>query len=224
MSNVPTQQKQEANDELTKQFNNSLNKHWNEQFHKEFNKQQTLLESNPRFQRTRQSLEAERRYPTQVISDLAPYPLYQQDSLKPTTIRKQAFGNQAECNMLNNLFLSPENIEYLQQKIRYAVFIASNRQHMIGKQSERELVIIMRSIYYTYGKNVPGTPDVIKKQIADLNDLVVQECVSKILSELQAYIRYLHDASTTNFPNDRPVNVNNTGLKQLPSVTSVFFT
>jgi len=174
--------------------------------------------------RTRQSLEAERRITPGPIADLAPYPLYQENNLRPSTIRKQVFSNQAECNMLNQLFMSVENVNYLQEKIRYSVFIASNKQHVIGRQSERELVIIMRSLYFTYGKNIPGPPDIIKKQIVDLNDLVVQECVSKILSEIQAHIHYLYRSSTTNFPEDRPVNLNNAGLKILPSVTSIFFT
>ncbi len=221
---VSTQQTDQSQQQLAQQFNSSLNKYWNEQFHQDYNKQQKLLQSNPRFLRTRQSLEASRRFPTQVVADLAPYPLYQENTLRPTTIRKQLFGNQVECNILNQIFLSPENINHLQEKIRFAIFSASNSQHVIGRQSERELVIIMRSIYFTYARNLAGPPDVIKKQIVDLNDLVVQECVSKILSEIQGHIRYLFDASTVNFPEDRPVNVNNTGLKQLPSVTSIFFT
>ena len=204
-------------------FQLSFNNSFNEQFNRDYVKQQDLLNQNPRFLRTRQSLEAERQNrvgPTTL--ELDPYPLYQENTLKPTTIRQQAFGHQSvECNVLNQLFLSPENIENVQQRIRYEIYKASNQQHIIGRQSERELVIVMRSIYFTYGKNLPTN---IKGQIQDLNDLVVQEVVPGILSAIQGDLRYLWDASTQPMPLALPQNMSNKGMKVLPSVTSVFNT
>jgi hypothetical protein len=202
-------------------FSRSFNNSFNEQFNRDYVQQEHLLAQNPRFSRTRQSIEAERRDRVGQTSDLAPYPLYQEDTLKPTTIRHQAFNHVVECNLLNQLFLSPENIEHLQQRIRYEVYKASNQQHVIGRQSERELVIIMRSIYLTYGKNIPTA---LKQQISDLNDLVVLEVVPKILSEIQAHVRYLWDASTQPMPLAWPQNMSTKGQKILPSVTSVYNT
>jgi len=217
-------QDKSAKNTLSKQFNLSFNSAFNEQFNKEYVQQQKLLESNPKFLRTRQSLEAERRNNIGSIMDLAPYPLYQEDTLRPTTIRKQAFTHVVSCNLLNQLYLSPENIENVQQRIRYAVWLASNKQNIISKQSEKELVIIMRSIYLTYGKNIPGPHEIIKQQITELNDLVIQECVSKILSEIQAHNWYLWHRSTQPMPLARAQNLSTKGTKQLPSVTSLFFT
>lgn len=206
-------------------FSRSFNKSFNEQFNRDYVQQQQLLTQNPRFSRTRQSVEAERRDRIGQTSDLAPYPLYQEDTLKPTTIRHQALNHVVECNVLNQLYLSPENIEEVQQRIRYEVYRASNQQHVIGRQSERELVIIMRSIYLTYGKNIPtDDPAVLKRQISDLNDLVVLEVVPKILSEIQTHIRYLYDRSTQPMPLAWPQNMSTKGQKILPSVTSVFNT
>jgi len=202
-------------------FSRSFNNSFNEQFNRDYVQQQELLAQNPRFSRTRQSVEAERRDRVGQVTDLAPYPLYQEDTLKPTTIRHQAFNHVVECNLLNQLFLSPENIENLQQRIRYEVYKASNQQHVIGRQSERELVIIMRSIYLTYSKNLPTA---LKQQIQDLNDLVVLEVVPKILSEIQTHIRYLWDASTQPMPLAWPQNMSTKGNKILPSVTSVYNT
>ena len=37
--------------------------------------------------------------------------------------------------------------------IRYQVYEQSNEQHVVGRQSDTELEIIMRHFYLTYGKN-----------------------------------------------------------------------
>lgn len=212
---------QQAQTQEQQAFSRSFNGSFNEQFNREYVQQQQLLTQNPRFSRTRQSVEAERRDRVGDTSDLAPYPLYQEDTLKPTTIRHQALTSVVECNMLNQLYLSAENIENLQQRIRYEVYKASNQQHVIGRQSDRELVVIMRSIYLTYGKNLPTN---LKLQIAELNDLVLLEVVPKILSEIQTHIRYLWDSSTQPMPLSLPQNMSTKGQKILPSVTSVYNT
>lgn len=199
-------------------FNGSFNIAFNEQFNRDVEQQEKLLASNPKFMRSQQSIEVERRDRVGKVTDMAPYPMYQQDETRVTSIRKQALGgNQVECNLLNQLFFSAENIENLQQRLRYEVFQASKQ--VIGRQDETELVIIMRSIYFTYGRNDPKD---IKRQILDLNDLVIQDCLPKVLSEIQTHIRYLFDASTNPMPLSHPTNMSNKGMKILPSVTSVY--
>jgi hypothetical protein len=201
-------------------FNLNFNSSFNEQFNRDYVRQQQLLAANPKFLRSRQSLEAERANAVGIDFETTPYVLYAEDTLKPSTIRKQAFGHQnAECNLLNQLFMSPENIENLQQRIRYEIYKASNKQHIIGRQDDRELSIIMRSIYLTYGKNLPTN---VRGQIQELNDLVVQDAVPKILSGIEGDMRYLFDASTNPMPLAHPEFMSNKGQKILPSVTSVF--
>lgn len=204
-----------------KEFNLQFNSAFNEQFHRDFKRQSEALTQHKKFRRTRQSIEVERMNTVGDKDDGRPYQLYEENSLKPTTIRKQAFGHQnVECNLLNQVYMSPENIENVQQTIRYNVWIQSNKQHVIGKQSEIDLQIIMRSIYLQYGKNLPYN---IKEQIRDLNDLVVQEATSKILSQIQQHLYYLFDASTQPMPLQTPISTNSKGLKQLNSVTNIFF-
>lgn len=208
-------------DQQQQQFNLAFNSNFNEQFNREYVQQQELLANNPRFLRTRQSVEAERRNNIGAEFDLAPYNMWGEDKLRPTTIRKKAVGGQtAECNLLNQMYFSAENIENIQTHIRYAVWIASNKQHVIARQSDTELVIIMRSMYLTYGRN---SPTGIQQQIQDLNDLVIQETTSKILSQIQQHIKYLYDRSTQPLPLQHPQSMSNVGLKQLPSVSSIFY-
>lgn len=207
---------QQQNQAFSLNFNNGFN----EQFNRDYVKQQELLAANPRFLRTQQSIENERENRVGLDYDTDPYPLYQEDTLKASTVRKQTFGHQSvECNLLNQLFLSPENVENVQQRIRYEVYKASQEKHIIGKQSEIELVIIMRSIYFTYGKNMPTN---IRGQIKELNDLVILDVVPKILSAIEGDDRYLYDASSNPMPLAHPENMSNKGQKILPSVTSVF--
>jgi len=203
----------------TKSFGLAFNNNFNEQFNRDYVKQQELLDANPRFLRTRQSIEVERRDRVGKIEDFDEYPLFQENEMRPTTVRNTL--KQVECNMLNQLYLSAENIEYIQQRIRYEVYMATNQETIIGRQDETELIIIMRSIYFTYGRNLPKD---IKGQIKNLNDLVIQDCVPKILSGVQADLRYLLDASSNPIPLSLPQNMSNTGMKQLPSVTSIFNT
>lgn len=212
----PTEQEQKQ-----REFNLSFNNKFNEQFNRDYKKQQEALVRHNKFLRTRQSIEVERMDRVGAIQDHTPYRLYEENELKPTTIRQQAFGHQnVECNLLNQAFMSPENIETLQQLIQYNVYISSGKQHLIGRQSDTELQIIMRSIYFTYGKNLPYN---IKEQIRDLNDLVVQEATSRILSQIQQHLYYLFDANTQPTPLAYGAATSSVGKKQLGSVTSVFF-
>ena len=210
----------ESNQAAIQQFNQSLNQSFNEQFNKDYKIQQDLLQNNPKFLRTRQSIEAERRNVIGAISDNSPYNLYEENKLKPTTFRKQALIGVIECNLLNQVFFSQENIDLLQDKIRYTVWIASNKKFVIDRQSDTDLELIMHSIYLQYAKNIPHN---IKEQIIELNDLVIQDCVPKILSQVEQHVYYLFDASTQPIPLSLPENVSSAGRKTLPSVTSTFF-
>lgn len=203
-------------------FNLSLNKSFNEQFNRDYVKQQELLNSNPKFLRTRQSIEAERNNTIGSVYDLEPYEMFQENTLMPTTIKKTILTGVHECNLLNELFFSPENLELIQTAIRYQVWLASNKQHVIARQSDTEIQIIMRSIYLQYGQYLPTS---VQKQIKDLNDLVVQECVSKCLSQIQQHLWYLSSASknTPWTPLAHPENMSTRGTHTLPSVTSIFY-
>ena len=62
----------------------------------------------------------------------------------------------------------------------------------------------------------------IREQITELDNIVVAEVVPSIVSELEAYTRYLKDVFGPRQIMDRPINTSNAGKKALPSVTSRF--
>ncbi len=178
-------------------------------------------EQHPIFRRTQESLDRERlNVVGPELIEKSKYNLYQENSLKPNTIRKQAFTGIFNPTLLNQVFMSQANQDLLQERIRYEVYQKSGSKFHIGKQDDIQLQIIMRSIYLQYGKNLPYNT---KQQVKDLDDLVVQEAISKIMSEVEAYLYYLERASNLPVPLAHPENMNSAGRKVLPSVTSTFF-
>jgi hypothetical protein len=122
-------------------------------------------------------------------------------------------GNWLE-NTLSRTFFSPENTKIIQNAIRKNVYDRSgDKQWVIDEQSADELQIVMRSLYLQYAKNlefdIPG-------QINELNRLVIEWCVPRIMSEVQMYQYYLKDISTLPTPMPQPMSVSSAGTKSVP--------
>jgi hypothetical protein len=115
-------------------------------------------------------------------------------------------------NPLAHVFFSHENIEKLQQNIRYIVWIKSCKKHIIDRQSDEQLKIIMRSIYLQHSKNQPLN---ITAQVDELNIKVLHFCVPKILSEIEGYLSYRKHIEEGYAPMPRSQNVNSKGTKVL---------
>ena len=124
-----------------------------------------------------------------------------------------------ERTQLNELFFSKANMEIIQNKIRYQVYINTEKKHVIGKQSDVELEIIMRS---TYLQHSPNLPNQITEQIKYLNELVANWCVEKIIPEVYQYMGYLKEVEYMPVPLEHPVNLSSKGTKNLRSVTTTF--
>ena len=124
-----------------------------------------------------------------------------------------------ERTQLNELFFSKANMEIIQNKIRYQVYINTEKKHIIGKQSDVELEIIMRS---TYLQHSPNLPNQITEQIKYLNELVANWCVEKIIPEVYQYMGYLKEVEYMPVPLEHPVNLSSKGTKNLRSVTTTF--
>ena len=136
----------------------------------------------------------------------------------------------------NRLFFSEQNIQQIQNAIRYLVYKFTEKT--IDEQSRTELLIIMRSIYLEY-LNQPleysedldeATKQLALKQTRDeinrLNNIVVNEIVPKVVSELQQYLDYLRDASTPysgTVLDVKPTLTSIKGQRNYRSATSVYF-
>lgn len=131
------------------------------------------------------------------------------------------------------LFFSAQNIDALQKGICNKVFNLSQGKFKIGRQSETELKIIMRSIYFeslrtcTPGimKQIQSTnplqkplqqnKDVVLQQVRDLNEKVLDWSVREIINNMQQFERYKQDVSKLPNPMDRPSFVSSAGSKSL---------
>lgn len=124
-----------------------------------------------------------------------------------------------ETTQLNQLFFSRANMNIIQDGIRYQVYLKTDKKHIIDKQSEVELEIIMRSTYLQHSPNLPNN---IKEQIKYLDDLVVNWCVEQIIPEIYQYYGYLKEVEYMPTPIDLPLNLSSKGSRTLRSVTTTF--
>ena len=121
-------------------------------------------------------------------------------------------GNWSETPV-STAFFSIDNMNYLQKEIQRQVYEQSKGQWQIDPQDIDELKIVMRSMFYQYGKNLPYD---IPGQINELNSIVLGWCVPRIMSEVSMYIYYLNDIDKLPVPMERPVLMTSAGTKSLP--------
>ena len=121
-------------------------------------------------------------------------------------------GNWEE-NPVSNTFFGMPNMDYLQKDIVRQVYEQSKGRWEIDPQDIDELKIVMRAMYYQYGKNLPND---IRGQVKDLNDLVLGWSVPRILREIDAHIYYINDIDKLPVPIERPVLMSKAGTKSLP--------
>ncbi len=142
-----------------------------------------------------------------------PFPMFENENQHNSTNcnRVGNMGNR-ERTPLTDVFFSRTNIDALQEAIRYQVFQQSVDHVVIDRQSEVDLRIIMNSVYLEYAKELPYD---IVGQVRNLNKIVLQQTVPKIVREVQMYLTYRDDISQLPTPLERSVNVSNRGTKTL---------
>lgn len=109
-------------------------------------------------------------------------------------------------------YFSQKNIDELQNMLRYNIWIISEKQYVIGRQSDADLRLVMRSMYLQYCQHQKNN---IQAQVNYLNKLVLDYCLPKILSEVKQYMKYRQDASGLYKPIDRSINMSVKGSKTL---------
>ena len=140
------------------------------------------------------------------------WPLFQQNNSGAKNYKEEALKGIQTKSQLSQVFFSKKNIDLIQNQIRYNVWIKSNKSHVIGRQSDTELEIIMRSVYLQYSKNLPYN---IKEQIEELNVMILDYCVPNILSEIEQYLAYKVNVSQLPQPISRPKSLTSAGSKTL---------
>jgi hypothetical protein len=154
---------------------------------------------------------------TYVNSHVGPSSLYDTYSSELPTDQTDAFAREAVKSHLipeavSELFFSAFNIDLMHDAIRYMVYKRSGDKYVIEKQSDIDLKIIMRAMYMTHCKHLPYD---IVGQTKELNKMVMDEAVQRILVEIPMYLYYRSDVISMRQPIDRAVNVSSAGTKTL---------
>lgn len=114
------------------------------------------------------------------------------------------------------IFFSKQNIQWVQTNLRYSIYKESG--DIIGEQDEKELVLIMRSVYLELSLNPSKVSD-YRKNILSLNNTVIKELKPKIMVAINHHRAYQNQALKNRVPMDRPINDNITGTKGIKGVS-----
>lgn len=127
-----------------------------------------------------------------------------------STFQQQATIRIHTATPLNQSFFSEANVQHLQDEIRYRVWEKSGKKHVIDQQRPDDLKTIMRAYYLQYQINVEANA---AKELADLNERVLQFCVDDILGSINMYL--YNRNQILNYPDQisRPINPSIYGTK-----------
>lgn len=113
---------------------------------------------------------------------------------------------------VSDLFFSGKNIEALQQGIRYSVYTSSGKRHTIGRQSDIDLILVMKGIFLEHAQHAPINT---LSQVKSLNARVLDYVVPRVLTEIDTYLKYRRDVSTLPVPLERAPLMTKKGTRVL---------
>lgn len=149
-----------------------------------------------------------------------PFLLFEEPSDTFKSYDKAAIKGLHIDNDISKKFFSEDNIKKVQNKIKISVLKRTMGKIILNTDQDRNSVmIVMRAVYFQYGKYMPDNVDL---QIKTLNSKVISEIMPDIITNIKQYYGYISDISKPIEPIDRPVNLSSTGLRTLPALTSVY--
>lgn len=145
-------------------------------------------------------------------SPLLDIPAYQRTMVNNRSFVSEATVGQIQTNPLSDLFFCENNINLLQDAIRYRIWVETDKKYVIGRQSDTELKVVMRSIYYQNAMH--QTTDLVG-QVRNLNTKVLEWVIPEVLSNVKQYEVYRKDASTLPMPMERGALATSKGTRVL---------
>lgn len=159
------------------------------------------------------------------------YKLTDNDDMLTGSNTRHIFKNLYGETPLTFLFFSNKNVENIQNVIKHIVHKETG--YVVDKQSQTELLVIMRSIFLEYSAHPPLLDEKMsdkkraeilskyKSEVARINDIVINAIVPKVISQLQQYVDYLRDATQQPYQMETPNNSSISGERQYRSITQV---
>lgn len=139
---------------------------------------------------------------------IPPAVLFAPEPSMPSEKVKENIQYRHSNTSLNEQFFSQANMDLIQQKIQSTVFQMVGGR--IDRQSESDLMMVMRSYYLTYAQNIPGSESA---ELEELNDRVVSFCSNRIAVEVEAYRYYRKDILDFPDPIARPLDTHIYGTR-----------
>lgn len=137
------------------------------------------------------------------------------------SIQKSLLKGVYQPTPLGELFFSQENINRIQKMIKYEVFVRTNGKYKLQvAQNESDLLVVMRDIYISCGRNMPYK---LVRQVKELNHKTIEKIIPDMISMIRQDDEYISQLDKPINPIPLPVCVNSKGRTSLPSVTTTFF-
>lgn len=111
---------------------------------------------------------------------------------------------------VSELFFSDLNVGVIQTAIARSVRAITGRT--VGRQSDHELFLIMRSIYLQYSRN---DPNAAVAEVRELNARVVEYCVEVVVANMTQYLRYMQEVGRVPVPQERAPMMTSAGTRSL---------
>lgn len=111
---------------------------------------------------------------------------------------------------LSHIFFTVENVQEIQNSLFYLV--RTRTGHSIDRQSDVELIQIMRSVYEAFADDVYAAREA---EVRRLNAIVLDIVSSQVVEGTKQFLQYIRDASTMYTPLDRGINASIKGERQL---------
>lgn len=112
-----------------------------------------------------------------------------------------------QASPLSDAFFSAQNVEHLQTRLRDVILEKTG--YAIDRQSDEQLLIVMRYVFMQSARHEGGS-----REVRRLNELVLVEIVPQVGSSLAQYLAYLRDASQMYTPLKRGQATSLKGTRQ----------
>lgn len=127
-----------------------------------------------------------------------------------STFQEETTRGIVQPTSLSDLFFSKLNRDALQLGLQRLVY--KDTKKIIGRQSDVELEIIMRSVFLQYARHMPFE---VVEQVRELNARVLDYAVPRVVREIQQNATYRADIQRLPVPMERSQNVSSAGTKFL---------
>jgi hypothetical protein len=118
------------------------------------------------------------------------------------------FNFQVSKTKTSDIFFSSRNIDILQAEIVKKILELTQRR--INRQSDEELIMVMRSIYLQYAVNLDNN---YLEEVRILNAKVLDYCIPNIVSNLSQYIHYLNEVGKVPIPLQHAEYMSTSGMR-----------